>query len=76
MWDCLEPEIDRAFAIAFGLLGHVDDGDPEGTMLRLWQRAVTLLRQHPEREKLTRLARHLMKLGQMSGEQVQQFLQG
>jgi hypothetical protein len=41
---------------SFGLLGHVDDGDAEGTMLRHWPRAVTLLRQPPRREQLTRLA--------------------
>jgi hypothetical protein len=74
MWDCVEPETDRAFAIAFGLLGHVDDGDAEGTMLRLWQRAVTLLRQPPQREQLTRLAQHLRKVERMSGGEVHRFL--
>lgn len=35
MCQCAEPESDRAFAIAFALLGKTDDGDTEGTMLRL-----------------------------------------
>ena len=75
MWQCVEPEVDRAFGIAFALLSKFDDSDTEATLWRLWQRAVELLRQPLQRKQLDRLARQLMQVGKMPGEEVVRFLQ-
>jgi hypothetical protein len=72
---CDDPEVDRAFAIAFALLSRVDLGDTEATVWRLWQRAVELLRQSPQREQLDRLAKRLLEAGKMPGAEVVQLLQ-
>lgn len=72
---CMEPEVDRAFAIAFALLGRFDDGDAEATLWRLWQRAVELLRQPPQRKQLDLVARRLLEAGTLSGDELARLLQ-
>jgi hypothetical protein len=74
VWQCLQPEPDRAIAIICGSLGSVDDGDVETTTRRLWHRAVRILRQRQYYWQLQRLARHLREVEKMSGTEVLQFL--
>jgi hypothetical protein len=71
---CDEREPDRAFAIVFAALGEIDGGNSEGTVYRLYKRAHRLLCQPRQTEQLNRLARHLLQIGRMSGDEVQQFL--
>jgi hypothetical protein len=71
---CDEREPDRAFAIVFAALGEVDGGNSEGTVYRLYKRALRLLCQPPQTEQLNRLARHLLKVGRMTGDEVAEFL--
>ena len=74
LWECLEPESERAFIIALGTLPKLDEGDPEATMYRLWQRAHRLLSNNPQRTNLNRLARKLLEARQMTGFEVEAFL--
>lgn len=73
-WECSDPEVDRAFAIAFAYLRNHDQGDAEASLWRLWHRAVELLRQIPQREQLDRLAKRLLEAGKLSGDQVARIL--
>ena len=68
--ECGDPEVDRAFAIAMAYLRNYDLGDPNATVWRLWQRAVNLLQQLPQREQLDRLAKQLLFVGKLSGDEV------
>lgn len=74
LWECLEPETERALVVALGTLPKLDDGDPEASVMRLWKRACRLLRQHGQRSELDQLARHLLKVRQMTGTEVVEFL--
>lgn len=74
--DCLERETDRAFAIALGRLKDVDGGVPNACLFRLWQRAKRMLYCPPRRDQVLHLARQLLKVEQMRGEEVHQFLAG
>lgn len=74
LWECLEPESERALVIALGTLPVLDEGDPEATIYRLWKRAHRLLRESRQRIQLAELARHLLRNKQMSGAEVEDFL--
>ena len=74
IWQCLQPEPDRAVAIVCGSLGKFDDGDAEATIRRLWHRAIRLLRQTAIRAKLDRLTRELERTGRLTGDKVERLL--
>ena len=76
VWQCLQREPDRAVSIICGSLGDYDDGDVEATTRRLWNRAVRVLRQKPQYEQLKLLAKRLMAVKQMDGEEVHRLLKG
>jgi hypothetical protein len=70
----LEPETDRALALTLAWLPHLDDGDAEATLTRLWERANRLLHQPPHLSRLDRLADALFRVRRVSGQQVAQLL--
>jgi hypothetical protein len=74
MWQCSEPETDRAFALVFGSFGQIDDGDSDATLYRLWRRTLHLLRMPKHYDQLNRLARRLYDVTTMSGEEISTFL--
>ncbi len=74
VWQCLQREPDRAVSLICGSLGAFDDGDVEATTLRLWRRAIHLLRQEPQADQLKRLARRLSEVRHLSGDQVSRLL--
>ena len=76
VWQCLQREPDRAVAIICGSLGEYDDGDIEATTRRLWHRAVRLLRQDVPYLQLKSLAKRLMTVKQMTGEEICRLLKG
>ena len=76
VWQCLQQEPDRAVAIICVSLGEYDDGDVEATARRLWTRAVRMLRQKEAYQQLKSLANRLMKVKQMTGEEVRQLIKG
>lgn len=74
LWDCLEPESERALIVALGTLPKLDEGDAEASMYRLWKQAHRMLRQKHQRTQLDELARHLLQVRRMSGREVEEFL--
>jgi hypothetical protein len=70
VWQCLQPETDRAVAIICGSLGSVDDGDVEATTRRLWHRAVRILRQPTHHQQLKSLARHIAEVKRMTRSEI------
>ena len=74
VWQCLQPEPDRAAAIIVGFLGEYDDGDIEATVRRLWHRAVRILRQPKRHKQLKALADALCRTIEMTDEDVVRVL--
>jgi hypothetical protein len=76
VWQCLRREPDRAVSIICGSLGHYDDGDVEATTLRLWRRAVRVLRHDVQYQHLKTLVKKLLISKQMSGDEIYRLLKG
>jgi hypothetical protein len=74
MWQCPEPETDRAFALVFGSFGQIDDGDGDAALYGLWRRTLHFLRMPKHYDQLNRLARRLNDVIAMSGEEISKFL--
>jgi hypothetical protein len=74
VWQCFQPEPDRAMAIICGSLGKYDDGDAEATFKRLWHRAVRILRQPQHDQQIKLLAKHLLCVKRMTGEEVHRLI--
>ena len=66
---CDEPDLDFAYATVFAWLSG--KSDPEPTLVSLWGRTERLLREPKNRWRLTQLAERLMKVRQMTGEEIQ-----
>ena len=73
MWQCSDAETDRAFALVFGSMGQIDDGDTDATLLRLWRRTIGLLRNPAYYKQLNQLAMHLSQVKQMSASQIASY---
>jgi hypothetical protein len=74
VWQCLQPESDRALSIVVAWLGAYDDGNAEATTRRLWHRAVRILRQPQHYQQLKTVAQSLTEMRQMTGEEVRRQL--
>jgi hypothetical protein len=70
VWQCLQPEPDRAVALIVGFLGEYDDGDVEATAQRLWHRAARILRQPKRCKQLKVLAGELIQSIEMTEKDV------
>ena len=73
VWQCLQPEPDRAVAIVVGALSAYDDADAAATTRRLCNRAARLLREPRAHAQLSNLASQLMQAREMSALEVARF---
>jgi len=67
--ECREPDMDAAFAMTFAWLSGKTD--PEPTLISLWGRTERLLREPKNRGRLAQLADRLIKVRQMTGQEIQ-----